>query len=260
MSKRRKAQAYIEQAHTTFINENAKAYSLNGKIETTKYIRPVNVHQKQFVKSIKNNILTIASGEAGTGKSLLALFTGIQLLNDPESSIYKIIYVRANIEDQEEKDLGAMPGELADKTRFLAYPVLDNLEVFMKKEAIEYSLESCKIEVLPLMMMRGRSFHNTYVILDEAQNCTKKQLKTLMTRLCEDSKLVIIGDPTQCDIDPFKNGLIDLEWRLNRKYNEGITEENKYNAQINYGVIHFDYEDILRSELTKFAIDLYNIT
>ena len=260
MSKRRKAQAYIEQAHTTFINENAKAYSLNGKIETTKYIRPVNVHQKQFVKSIKNNILTIASGEAGTGKSLLALFTGIQLLNDPESSIYKIIYVRANIEDQEEKDLGAMPGELADKTRFLAYPVLDNLEVFMKKEAIEYSLESCKIEVLPLMMMRGRSFHNTYVILDEAQNCTKKQLKTLMTRLCEDSKLVIIGDPTQCDIDSFKNGLIDLEWRLNKKHNEGVTEENRYNAQINYGVVHFDYEDILRSELTKFAIDLYNIT
>lgn len=260
MSKRRKAQAYIEQAHTTFINENAKSYSLNGKIETTKYIRPVNVHQKQFVKSIKNNILTLGSGEAGTGKSLLALFTGIQLLNDPESSIYKIIYVRANIEDNEEKDLGAMPGELADKTRFLAYPVLDNLEVFMKKEAIEYSLESCKIEVLPLMMMRGRSFHNTYVILDEAQNCTKKQLKTLMTRLCEDSKLVIIGDPTQCDIDSFKNGLIDLQWRLNKKYNEGLTEENKYQAQVNYGIIHFDYDDILRSELTKFAIDLYNIT
>lgn len=259
MSKRRKAQAYIEQAHTAFINEQAKNYPPNGKIATTKYIRPVNVHQKQFTKSIKQNILTIGVGEAGTGKSLLALHTGIELLNNSESPIQKIIYVRANIEDREEKDLGAMPGELADKTKFLAYPVMDNLETFMSKESIEYTLEHSKIEVLPLMMMRGRSFHNTFVIVDEAQNCTKKQLKTLMTRLCEDSKLVIIGDPTQCDIEPFKNGLIDLQWRLVKKRNEALTEDNKYQAQINYGVIEFDYDDILRSELTKFAIDLYNI-
>jgi phosphate starvation-inducible PhoH-like protein len=260
MSKRRKAQAYIEQAHTTFINETAKIQSLNGKIETTKYIRSANVHQKQFVKSIKNNILTLGSGEAGCGKTLLALFTGVQLINNKDSPIEKILYVRANIEDREEKEIGLIPGELLEKTKHLAYPILDNLEMFMKKEAVEFALTSCKIEVLPFQMMRGRSFHNTFIILDETQNATKKQLKTLMTRLCETSKLVIIGDPSQCDIDPFKNGLIDLEWRLNKKLNIPITEETKYQAQVDFSIIHFDYDDILRSELTKFAIDLYNIT
>jgi len=259
MSRRKKAQAFIEQAHANFTNENAKLYSAHSKIETTTYIRSVNVHQKQFVKSIKNNILTLGSAPAGCGKTLLALFTGIQLINDKESPIEKILYVRANIDDREEKELGALPGELLDKTKHLAYPILDNLEMFMKKEAVESALTSSKIEVLPFQMMRGRSFHNTFVILDETQNATKKQLKTLMTRLCETSKLIIIGDPSQCDIDAFKNGLIDLEWRLNKKANTSITEENKYQAQVNYGVIHFDYEDILRSELTKFAIDLYNI-
>ncbi len=257
MSKRRKTQAYIQQAHGKFLNEHAQACSLNSRIETTKFIKPANVHQKQFVKSMKNNQLTIGAGDAGTGKTLLALFTGIQLINNPDSPIEKILYVRANVDDREEKDIGALPGDLLDKVRHLAYPILDNLELFMKPGTIDALLEDERIEVLPYMMMRGRSFHNRFIIIDEAQNLTPKQLKTILTRLGEGSKMVLIGDPTQCDIDPMKNGLRDLEWRLARKL-ELLKQEGK-EASVDYGLVHFTYDDIIRSALTKFVIDLYDM-
>jgi phosphate starvation-inducible protein PhoH len=191
-----------------------------------------------------------------THNTLLALFTGVQLLNNPESPIQKIIYVRSHIKDREEASVGAIPGTLADKMRIMAYPILDNLELFMSKEAIDFTLEQEKIEVLPFMFMRGRSFQNTFVILDEAQNSSQSQLKTLLTRITETSKIVIIGDSTQCDIEPFKNGLIDLEWRF-AKLNEYLIKHNRIPA-IDFDIIKFNHEDILRSELTKFAIDLYN--
>jgi phosphate starvation-inducible PhoH-like protein len=257
MSRRRKAQAYIQQAHGKFLNEHAQACSFNSKIETSKFIKPVNVHQKQFVKSMKNNQLTIGSGEAGSGKTLLALFTAVQLINNPESPIEKILYVRANVDDGEERSIGALPGDLLDKVRHLAYPILDNLELFMKPTTIDTLLEEEKIEVLPYAMMRGRSFHNRFIIVDEAQNLNAKQLKTTLTRIAEGSKMVLIGDPTQCDIDPIKNGLRDLEWRLARKL-ELLKQENQ-EVDINYGLIHFDINDVVRSNLTKFVIDLYNM-
>jgi len=257
MSKRRKAQAYIEQAHTKFINEHAMACSYNSKIQTTKYIKPVNVHQKQFVKSMKNNVLTIGAGEAGTGKTLLALFTGIQLINNSDSPIEKILYVRANVDDREEKDIGALPGDLLEKVRHLAYPILDNLELFMTSQTIDYLLEEGRIEVLPFMMMRGRSFHNRFIIIDEAQNVTPKQMKTVLTRKGEGSKMVLLGDPTQCDIDPFKNGLRDLEWRLAKKIE--MLRETQEEYEINFGLIHFNLDDIIRSPLTRFVIDLYDM-
>lgn len=257
MSKRRKTQAYIQQAHSKFLNEHAQACSFNSRIETTNFIKPINVHQKQFVKSMKNNQLTIGTGDAGTGKTLLALFTGIQLINNPDSPIEKILYVRANVDDREEKDIGALPGDLLDKVRHLAYPILDNLELFMKPGTIDALLEDERIEVLPYMMMRGRSFHNRFIIIDEAQNLNPKQLKTILTRLGEGSKMTLIGDPTQCDIDPMKNGLRDLEWRIARKI-EMLKQQGK-ESNVDYGLVHFTYDDIVRSALTKFVIDLYDM-
>ncbi len=257
MSKRKKAQAFIEQAHTRFINETAMACSSNSKIQTTKYIKPVNVHQKQFVKSIKNNVLTVGAGEAGTGKTLLALFTGIQLINNPDSPIEKILYVRANVDDREEKPLGALPGDLLEKVRPLAYPILDNLELFMKPGTIDSLLEDGRIEVLPFMMMRGRSFHNRFIIIDEAQNVTPKQMMTVLTRKGQGSKIILLGDPSQCDIDPFKNGLRDLERRLSVKSQMLI--DNNEESEVDFGLIRFTYDDIIRSALTKFVIDLYKL-
>ena len=258
MSRRKKTQAYLEQAHLDFLNENAKACSsTKSKIDTFKYIKPVNVHQKQFVKSIKQNQLTIGSGCAGTGKTLLALFTAIQLINNPESPIEKVSYIRANVDNREEKEIGALPGDLLEKVRHLAYPILDNLELFMPSGTIEYLISNERIEILPLMMMRGRSFNNRIVIVDECQNIGPSSMKTIMTRICEDSKLVLIGDPDQCDIDPFKNGLKDLEWRLGRRLD--MYEESGQNPEIDFDIIKFNKNDIIRSYVTKFAIDLYEL-
>jgi phosphate starvation-inducible PhoH-like protein len=258
MSKRKRSEAYIQEAHMSFLNENARAsYANKGKIETVKFIKPVNLHQKIFVKSIKQNKLTIGSGCAGTGKTLLALFTGIQLINNPNSPIEKLIYVRANVDDREEKEIGALPGGLIEKVRHLAYPILDNLELFMKMSTVESLLESGRIEVLPLMMMRGRSFNNKFIIIDEAQNIAPKSLKTILTRCGEDSKMILIGDPAQCDIDPFKNGLHDLEWRMVRRV-EQLKQENK-ECSIDFNVVKFTRDDIIRSELTRFVLDLYDL-
>lgn len=257
MSKRnRRAQAY-EQAHLNFLNESAIACSPRNKIETVKYIKPVNVRQKLFVKSIKQNTLTIGSGCAGTGKTLLALFTGIQLINNPDSPIEKLIYVRANVDDREEKEIGALPGDIIEKVRHLAYPILDNLELFMKTQTIEYLLSEGKIEVLPLMMMRGRSFNNRFIVVDEAQNIAPKSMKTILTRCGENSKMVLIGDPDQCDIDPFKNGLRDLEFRMARRKQQ--LEDSNKEARVDFNVIKFSKDDIIRSELTRFVLDLYDI-
>jgi len=256
MSKRNRAKAYYEEAHNNFLNENAKA-SNNGKISTRKYMKPVNVHQKQFVKSMKQNQLTVGAGCAGTGKTLLALFTGIQLINNPDSPIEKLTYIRANIDDREEKDLGALPGDLLDKVRHLAYPILDNLELFMESQTVEYLLVEERIEILPFMMMRGRSFNNRFIIIDEAQNVTPKQMKTVLTRCGETSKMVLIGDPNQCDIDPMRNGLKDLEWRMARKLE--LCKEEGVEAPIDMGLVHFTRDDIVRSYLTRFVLEMYDI-
>ena len=196
MSRRKKAQAQYQQAHLQFVNQTAEACFSNSKIQTFKFIKPKNVHQKQFVKSIKQNQLTLGSGPAGTGKTLLlALFTGIQLINNPKSEIKRLIYIRANVDDPEEKELGALPGGLIEKVAHLTYPILDNLSVFMEKSNVEYLLEEGKIEVLLLAMMRGRSFNNCFIIIDGAQNIAPSSMKTILTKCGQDSKMVLIGDP-----------------------------------------------------------------
>ena len=260
MSRRKKAQAQYQQAHLQFINQTAEAcFSNNSTIKTKKFIKAKNVHQKQFVKSIKQNQLTLGIGPAGTGKTLLALFTGIQLINNSDSEIKNLVYIRANVDDPEEKELGALPGGLIEKVAHLTYPILDNLTIFMDRTDVDYLLESGKIEVLPLAMMRGRSFNNCFIIIDEAQNIAPSSMKTILTRCGESSKMILIGDPEQCDKKNkvFSNGLIDLENRVVRKLEtyKQLDEE----CPINLGFIKFDVNDIIRSALTKFAIELYNL-
>lgn len=259
MSRRKKAQAQYQQAHLQFLNQTAEACFSASSIKTTKLIKPANVHQKQFVKSIKQNQLTIGSGPAGTGKTLLALFTGIQLINNPDNEIDHLIYIRANVDDPEEKELGALPGGLIEKVRHLAYPIMDNLCAFMPQSNMEYLLESGKIEVLPLAMMRGRSFNGCFIIIDEAQNIAPSSMKTILTRCGENSKMVLIGDPEQCDKKNrmFSNGLIDLENRVARKLED--YKQKQEECPIDFGLVKFNLDDIVRSKLTKFTIELYSL-
>lgn len=255
-SKRKRQNAYIQESHARFLDEHAKAVK-PGKIQTTKFIKPGNVHQKQFVKSIKQNKLTIGSGPAGSGKTLLALFTGVQLMNNPDSPIEKILYIRANIDDKEEKDVGALPGDLLEKVRHLANPIIDNIEIFIDPSYVDEILLDEKITVSPFQMLRGRSFMNKFIIVDEAQNCTPKQIKTVLTRVGSGSKLVLLGDPSQCDIQLMNNGLRDFEWRYATKLQ--WARENNVELPMTGNIINFTKDDILRDEMTKFVLDLYEM-
>lgn len=220
--------------------------STKGKISTTSYIKPASDAQRDFIKSIKKNTITIGYGSAGTGKSLLALHEGIKLVNNESSEINKIFYIRANVSISQEKDIGFLPGGLIEKIMPLAYPVLDNLIEFVEESTAKYIVESGKIEVLPVSMVRGRSFKNSYVIVDESQNCINTTFKTLLSRISQNSKMVLIGDVRQCDLDvkySLNNGLLDAVHRLQNLDNVGIVE--------------FGYKDIQRHPIIADVLARY---
>ena len=223
--------------------EEGQRNSAPSSVKTVAFIKPATESQRLLVKSIKNNDITIGYGPAGTGKSLISLFTGVQLLNS-DSSIERILYVRANVDSREEKEMGALPGSLADKVKPLAYPVLDNLVQFMGMGEANYLLESGKVEVSPLSMMRGRSLANTFIIVDECQNISAKGMKTILTRLAGGSKMILLGDPEQSDVfSPVSNGLYDAVARL-----QSIQE---------VGIVRFSRNDIVRHGLTGRILDVY---
>ena len=207
----------------------------HSKIQTKKLIKPRTLNQSMFVESLKNNKITFGIGAAGCGKSLLAIHTGIVELNSEASPIEKIIYVRANVGCDDENDIGALPGELQDKVTPLAYPVYDNCREFMEDSAVKCLFEFEKIEVLPVAYLRGRSFANCFVIVDEAQNLTKTGMKTILTRMSHGSRLVLIGDPEQCDLREDR----DMLWRV------GVALSDIDSI----GFIPFGKEDILRDNL-----------
>ena len=258
MTRRKRAEAFVDGARNKYLNQTSEQVYSSGKIPTTKFISAANIHQKQYIKSIKNNQLTVASGAAGVGKTLLALFTGIGLVNNDQSNIVKIVYIRAAVESKEEKDiLGILPGGAHEKLSPLLYPIYDNAELFMNKSSIDSCIEKGIIEVMPLALMRGRSFNNCFIIVDECSNITKTGLKTILTRCGETSKMILIGDPDQCDIDPDKNGLKDLIWRLGKQLE--YYSFNDILPRIKLNIIKFTRDDIVRSHLTKFVLELYDI-
>lgn len=158
-------------------------------------------HQRDLIKSIKRNDITVGIGRAGTGKTSATLYTAIGMLNNRDNPIEKIIYIRANVGLKGEKDLGTPPGDLKEKADHLSMPVRDNLAEFMGAGEINALFDFGKIEVTPIYNLRGRSLSRAFIVLDEAQNCTMHSLKTVVSRMGHDSKMVLIGDPDQVDIE-----------------------------------------------------------
>jgi len=192
--------------------KNMTAFSVNtdnvldfnykhSTVKTQELVKPKTQNQKLFVRSIAQNKYTFGVGMAGCGKTLLALYEGIRLLNHPDRLVDKIYYVRANIDGtDEEVEVGSLPGEFEEKVSHLAMPVYDSCREFMRESDAKALFTFGKIEVLPCSFLRGRSFSNVYVIVDEAQNLSKSKMKTAITRLGRDAKMVLIGDSSQCDL------------------------------------------------------------
>lgn len=217
-------------------------YESNSRFQDFFPIAPKNKSQELLGESIKNNYCSLGIGCAGTGKSLITVYEGVRLLKN--RLVDKILYLKPNVGLFQEKGIGFLPGELEEKTLPLLAPVLDNLDAFCSKGFKDSLIKQKKIEYGLLEYLRGRSLNHTYVILDEAQNASKHAILTCLSRISDTSKIVILGDPNQCDLPPsFKSGLTDAGRRL-----KGVKE---------VGITYFSPNDRVRNSFLQEALDRY---
>lgn len=216
-------------------SRNKSSLQING----FDHIYAKNFAQSQYLEALRTNQITFAVGPAGTGKSYIATAYAAEQLY--YKKIDKIIITRPAVEAEE--TLGHLPGELEDKYAPYLLPVKEILEQLLGKAFVEYCLNSGKIEAVPIAFMRGRTFDNAIVILDEMQNASPNQMKLILSRIGENCQYIIDGDETQKDIRG-KSGLEDAISRL-----EGIK---------GIEVCRFLDADIVRSAMCKKIIQAYN--
>ena len=201
---------------------------------------PRSKKQKEYVKALKNNQIIMSLGPAGTGKTYLAVAVALSMLL--EKKVERIILSRPAVEAGER--LGFLPGDMKEKIDPYLRPLYDSLHDMFDYDKIQRKMETGEIEIAPLAFMRGRTLKNCFAILDEAQNATETQIKMFLTRIGENSKLVVNGDPSQIDL-PNKNqsGLVQSKNIL-----KGINE---------ISIINFDHYDVIRHPLVTKIVEAY---
>ena len=178
--------------------------------------------QEDLWKSLNQHVVSLAIGPAGVGKTLVGLHWGLQALFDRHIS--KVYYLRSDVGVEHQRGRGALPGDFDQKVAPLMGPVHDNLAVIMKTPgAAEYVMSKKLVEPLLLEDIRGRSLNDCFIVADEAQNMTPGQVKTVLSRVGENSRLLLTGDTKQIDLQVFErsNGLIDAFHRLTGLENVG---------------------------------------
>jgi phosphate starvation-inducible PhoH-like protein len=197
--------------------------------------------QDAYVRALKRHPLVFSTGPAGTGKTWLAVAHAVQLFE--RKDVDRIVLSRPAVEAGER--LGFLPGDMREKVDPYLRPIYDALYDLMDARIVERALQSGEIEIAPLAFMRGRTLSNAAVILDEAQNTTAMQMKMLLTRLGENSRMVVTGDPTQVDLPPGQtSGLADAVRLL-----EGIE---------GIGHVSFTSADVIRHELVARIVEAYD--
>lgn len=206
-----------------------------------KAIRVKNYSQRQYVSMIKNNDLTFGIGPAGTGKTYLAVVMAVAALKKRE--IDRIILTRPAVEAGE--SLGFLPGDLKEKVDPYLRPIYDALNSILGAEHVERLIERGVIEIAPLAYMRGRTLDKAFVILDEAQNTTRQQMKMFLTRLGFGSKMIVNGDESQIDLPKghSQSGLVDAK--------------NKLRNISNIAFVEFDASDVVRHPVVSQIIRAY---
>jgi len=203
-------------------------------------IRPKTAGQRAFVESIERNTLTFGIGPAGTGKTFLAVVMAVRALRARQ--IARVILARPAVEAGEK--LGFLPGDLKEKVDPYMRPLYDALGELLDDTIVERYLERGTIEVAPLAYMRGRTLSESFVILDEAQNATREQLKMFLTRLGTGSKMIVNGDITQIDLPGgATSGLLEAPRRFG-----GIPE---------IGIVELNETDVVRHPLVSRIIRAY---
>ncbi len=204
-------------------------------------IRPRTPGQARYVESIRGNDLVFAIGPAGSGKTYLGVAMAVEALK--KRQVRKLVLVRPAVEAGE--NLGFLPGDLQAKINPYLRPLLDALREMIDHEQIKRLMEMDVIEVLPLAYMRGRTLNEAFIILDEAQNTTVAQMKMFLTRMGENSKIVVSGDVTQTDLPPHAtSGLNDALRRLQRIRGVGVVKLTK--------------ADIVRHRLVQEIVQAYD--
>lgn len=211
-------------------NDNTISFDNYRQFNKKIQIVPRNRHQEDYVCSLYdyNKSIIFATGPAGTGKTLLAVLAAIKALK--EGDIKKIVLTRPAVEVDNERH-GFLPGDLNQKMEPWTKPIFDVLHEHFSTRETARMLEEQILEISPLAFMRGRTFKNSWIIADEMQNATPSQMKMLLTRLGENSRMIITGDVRQTDRKEGDNGLIDFNILINKygnsPYIDWIKFENK---------------------------------
>tara|TARA_B110001450_G_scaffold223831_1_gene221157 strand:+ start:1081 stop:1980 length:900 start_codon:yes stop_codon:yes gene_type:complete len=224
------------------INEKVKNKNVTDIIKTPKKsIIPRSEKQKEYVRALRQSDIVISAGPAGTGKTFLAVAVGLTMLL--EKKIERIILSRPAVEAGER--LGFLPGDMKEKVDPYLRPLYDSLYDLFDYEKIQRMIEIGDIEIAPLAFMRGRTLKNSFAILDEAQNATDTQIKMFLTRIGENSKIVVNGDPSQID--------------LPKKSMSGLDSSKKVLSHLNeISVIDFDHSDVVRHPLVSKIVKAYS--
>ena len=206
-----------------------------------KSVIPRSEKQKKYVRALKESEIIISTGPAGTGKTFLAVAEALTMLLDKK--IEKIILSRPAVEAGER--LGFLPGDMREKVDPYLRPLYDSLYDLLDFEKIQKKIEVGDIEIAPLAFMRGRTLKNSFAILDEAQNATDTQIKMFLTRIGENSKIVINGDPSQID--------------LPNKSLSGLNRSKKLLGHLKeISVVDFDHTDVVRHPLVSKIVKAYS--
>ncbi len=224
------------------INEKVKNTNVTDIIKTPKKsIIPRSEKQKEYVRALREKEIIISAGPAGTGKTFLAVAIGLTMLL--EKKIERIILSRPAVEAGER--LGFLPGDMKEKVDPYLRPLYDSLYDLFHFEKIQRMIEIGDIEIAPLAFMRGRTLKNSFAILDEAQNATDTQIKMFLTRIGENSKIVVNGDPSQID--------------LPNKQASGLDRSKKLLSHLNeISVVNFDHSDVVRHPLVSKIVKAYS--
>ena len=215
--------------------------SLDQIIKTPRRsVIPKSKQQSEYLKTLLNEDIVISLGPAGTGKSFLAVSVAVNMLM--EKKVEKVILSRPAVEAGER--LGFLPGDMKEKVDPYLQPLYDALYDLFGYEKVQRKIESGEIEIAPLAFMRGRTLKNSFAILDEAQNASLTQIKMFLTRIGENSKIVVNGDPSQID--------------LINKNQSGLLKSKEILSNIReIKCIEFDHTDVVRHPLVSKIIQAY---
>ncbi len=232
----------ISSIDNFMIKEKVKNNNITDIIKTPKKsIIPRSEKQKGYVRALRQSDIIISAGPAGTGKTFLAVAVGLTMLL--EKKIERIILSRPAVEAGER--LGFLPGDMKEKVDPYLRPLYDSLYDLFDFEKIQRMIEIGDIEIAPLAFMRGRTLKNSFAILDEAQNATDTQIKMFLTRIGENSKIVVNGDPSQIDL-PNKNM-------------SGLVRSKELLGHLNeIAVVDFDHMDVVRHPLVSKIVKAYS--